>query len=451
MRIRQGESGQMLVLVALSMTVLLGFVALAVDVGLLFRAKRNMQIAADAAAVAGAMDYKYNASILSAQSAGQAAATANGVTSAAFPPCPSTTLTCVTINVPPVNGPYAGTTGFVEAIVSQPTATIFMNISKISSVTVSARAVVGAGAISGCVWTLAKSGTDISLSGSGTISAPNCSIYDDSSSSNALTLTGSGSITGKAIGISGNYSVTGSGSLHPTPVTGIAPAADPLAGLAPPTIPTGTCSSSCTQSFSGSSNNSIGPGTYNSISNTGSGTLTLTPGNYIINGNLSNTGSGSLVLGAGNYTITGNFTDTGSGTLTIGADQTIVLGNLSLTGSGALTAKGVTFYTQGSSTVTGSGSMDIEAPTSGTYDGVLFYQDRSDTHTLAVTGSGSDKIQGILYAANAPVTLTGSGSVNIAADFISDSISLTGSGTIHDAGYSSVNSSSVLARMAMVE
>ena len=41
---------------------LMAFLALAIDVGTLFRARRNMQIAADAAAVAGALDYKYNVS-----------------------------------------------------------------------------------------------------------------------------------------------------------------------------------------------------------------------------------------------------------------------------------------------------------------------------------------------------------------------------------------------------
>jgi hypothetical protein len=137
--------------------------------------------------------------------------------------------------------------------------------------------------------------------------------------------------------------------------------------------------------------------------------------------------------------------------VTIGAGQTIVEGTLSLTGSGALTAVGVTFYTKGSTTVTGSGSMNLEAPTSGDYNGVLFYQDRSDSSAISVTGSGSDTIDGIVYAADAPLTLTGSGSVNIAADFIADSMSLTGSGTINDAGYSSVNSSSVLSRTTMVE
>jgi uncharacterized membrane protein len=80
MEIRSGERGQALVLTAFSVVALVGFVALATDVGVLFRAKRNMQIAADAAATAAALDYLYNGSVSSAKTAGQAAATANGVT-----------------------------------------------------------------------------------------------------------------------------------------------------------------------------------------------------------------------------------------------------------------------------------------------------------------------------------------------------------------------------------
>ena len=50
MRNRSGENGQVIVLVLMSMGLLLGVLALAIDVGVLFRAKRNVQIAADAAA-----------------------------------------------------------------------------------------------------------------------------------------------------------------------------------------------------------------------------------------------------------------------------------------------------------------------------------------------------------------------------------------------------------------
>src|SRR5581483_1805437 len=62
MRFWDDESGQMLVLTAVCMTVLMGFLALAIDVGILFRARRNVQIAADAGAIAGALQQQYGGS-----------------------------------------------------------------------------------------------------------------------------------------------------------------------------------------------------------------------------------------------------------------------------------------------------------------------------------------------------------------------------------------------------
>jgi uncharacterized membrane protein len=55
------ESGQSLVLIVLCMTVLTGFLGLAIDVGLLYRTKQNAQIAADAAAVAGTQNLLFGA------------------------------------------------------------------------------------------------------------------------------------------------------------------------------------------------------------------------------------------------------------------------------------------------------------------------------------------------------------------------------------------------------
>ncbi len=457
MKILKDQTGQVLVMTALSMTVLVGFLALAIDVGMLFRAKRNMQIAADAAAIAGALDYKYNGSVSSAQAAAEAAATANGVTTTGTCPISDLTKTYVCINIPPVYGPNAGSSGFVEALVNQPNQTIFMPMISHSSVmSVGARAVAGSTTSSACIWTLAKSGKDISLTGSGSITAKKCGIYDDSNASDALTLTGSGSVSAKSIGIAGNYSVTGSGSLTPNPpTTGIAPAADPLSTLSAPSIASGTCtgtSAACNPSNSTTGNLPVSPGTYSSISNSGSGTVTLSPGNYVITGNLTNTGSGSLVLGAGNYTIGGNFSSTGSSSITLGAGLYEVGGNLTLTGSGALTGIGVSFYTQGSTTVTGSGNMDLTASTSGPDDGILFFQSRTDSSTMSLTGSGGDVMQGIVYAPDAALNLTGSGSFSASMDIIVDSLNITGSGSITDTNYAVVtNSDSPLGRLVMVE
>lgn len=465
MRVRDNPDGQVLVITALSTMLLLGFLAFAIDIGLLFRAKRNAQIAADAAAVAGALDYKYNSSVTSAQAAAVAAAAANGITGTGNCPISDTTKTYVCINIPPVHGPNAGSAGYVEALISQPNQTVFMGlVSNNNLMPVGARTVVGSGAGAGCVWTLAKSGKDVSLSGSGSITAQNCDIYDDSSASNALTLTGSGSVKAKSIGIVGSYSNTGSGSLSPNPpTTGISPAADPLSGLTPPTITTGTCtgtSAACNPSNSTSGSLVVPAGTYTSISNSGSGKVTLSAPT-VITGNLTNSGSGSLILGAGNYSIGGNFSSTGSSSITIGAGLYTVGGNVDLTGSGSLTGVGVSFYiggagtspcTGGGSCISGSGSMDLTAPTSGAENGILFFQSRSDSEPLSLSGSGGAVIQGIAYAPDSPLTLSGSGSMSVSLDIIVDSLTVSGSGSITDTNYAVVtNTDSPLGKLVMVE
>ena len=80
MKILRQEEGQTLVLTALCMTAMLGFLALAIDVGVLFHSKRSMQTAADAAAVSAAQDYMFNLSTTTAQAAGKGASSANGYT-----------------------------------------------------------------------------------------------------------------------------------------------------------------------------------------------------------------------------------------------------------------------------------------------------------------------------------------------------------------------------------
>jgi len=476
MKALRDESGQVLVIGVLSILALLAFMALATDVGLLFRARRNAQIAADAAAIAGALDYKYNGSVSSAQAAGQTAATANGITN-------GTGGAVVTINVPPKSGPNQ-TSGFVEAVVAQPNSTSFMSAFGFSSMTVVARAVAGAGTTDGCVWALGKSGVDIPISGSGSINVPTCAVYDDSNASDALDLTGSGSIKANSIGIVGGYKDSGSGSIdicNPDctahdPTTGIAPAASPIT-LTPPNVPTSsaTCtpsgSAACNPSCSGSSNCTFGPGTYTSITNSGSGRLTLTAGNYNVTGSISNTGSGGTTLGAGNYIVNGCLCDTGSGnmttgagsytmgtftssgssSLTLGSGLYITTGNQSLTGSGALSGTSVTFFTEGSTTVSGSGSMTLEAPTSGTYNGIVFYQPANDSKSISISGSGSMTLEGIVYAPDSPLTITGSGSNNVYTDFIVDSLTLTGSGSFNSKQYQLINSSALLGKVTMVE
>ncbi len=55
-RKRHGESGQTMIMVAILLPVMLGVSGLALDVGSLYSHKRRMQTAADAAALAGALE-----------------------------------------------------------------------------------------------------------------------------------------------------------------------------------------------------------------------------------------------------------------------------------------------------------------------------------------------------------------------------------------------------------
>jgi hypothetical protein len=393
------ESGQALVISVLCMTCLLGFVALATDVGLILREKRLLQIAADSAAVAGAAELNYG----NATSAAQAAATQNGFTN-------GTGGATVTVNTPPLNGPHkppaSNNTRYVEVIVSQNQPAIFMGLFGVSSLRPTARAVAwNGGASSGCIYTLGTSGSDLSVTGNSNISIPTCGIIDNSSSGSALSLTGNVTLNAQSIGIVGGYSKTGNVSLTPAnPVTGIVSISDPLGFLPTPTIP-GGCSAD--PAYSGNQSPTLTAGCYNGLSGSGNIYLTFSPGLYIINGPFSFTG------------------------------------NVSLTGTG------VTLVLEGSTSIPGNVSLNLTAPTSGTYNGVLIDQPSTNTSPLALTGNSGSIFKGIVYAPNAAVTLTGNSGSTIYTDFVVKSLALVGNASLND--YASINGSSVLAVVRLVE
>jgi hypothetical protein len=384
------DKAQVTVMTALAMAVLLGLVAFATDIGLFLIAKRQMQTAADSAAMAGAAEINYNDVV----SAARADSAQNGFTNG------SNGVT-VAVNSPPSSGSHKGgsNAGYVEVIVSQSQPTIFMKILSRGAMVVSARAVATVVPSSNCIYALGRSGTDIDQTGSGNFTVSNCSILDDSSDPTAaLKRTGSGSISAQAIGIVGNYHQTGSGSISPTPTTGMTAVSDPLSLTAPSYVP-----SSCNAAFNHSGSTSVtipGPavpgGTicYDGISNTGSGTITFPTGTYVINGNFSNSGSAGL-----------------SGTT------------------------GVTFYmAPGNNTlsISGSGTINLAAPNAGVYSGILFYQDSGDTKTISISGSSSGTFSGIFYAPTAELDLTGSSGASFNTDLVVSSLTITGSVNLSD-------------------
>lgn len=403
MKLFRDERGQTTIIMAMSIFCLCGMAGFAVDVGTLFRAKRILQTAADAGAIAGTAEYNYT----DVTTAVNAATTQNGVTNG------SNGYT-VTVHNPPTSGAHSGASGFVEVITSQSAPTFFMKLFHLNSMTVAARAVAGLGPASGCIYALDTSGTDIGMTGTSDLAMPNCGIVVNSASSNAINLTGGATITAESVGVVGNVSGSAKGNITPTPVTGIAPAFDPLAWVTPPGFNTSSCVSD--PHITGSGTATLGPaisgGTvcYNGLSISGSKTITLTPGLYIINGGFS------------------------------------------FTGSGVVNGTGVTFYLappNGSASLTGSGQLNISAPTSGTWNGLLFYEDASDTNSMKISGSSASTIAGIFYAPSAQLTVTGSSGAQIYADLVVSALSMTGTSNFYN--YSSINKNEPLTSASVVE
>jgi Flp pilus assembly protein TadG len=444
-RLVKDEAGQGMVITIVAMGLLLAFVGLAVDVGVLFRAKRNIQIAADAAATAAALDYHYNQSVSSAQSAGRTAASSNGYANNTS--CPGSSYTCVTINMPPQNGPNTAHTSYAEAIVRAPNTTTFMALVGFKSVDVAARAVAGnPEAGKSCVFITGQGPKTLQMKGSYQISATSncaagqpaaCGISVDSTDSDAVDVTGNGGcINANFIDVAGGWG--GNHPTKPTPVTTNVGnvAGDPfitqVSTIAQPTP--GGSQTGCTNpvTTSGTITQAIATSLFSSLSAANSsvvcfenavafgGTVTL-PGStqgvlYIFeNGVTLNTGS-NVQFGSGNYDqSTNQFTNTAGATMEIENGS----------------------FTQGSSS-----NISVYAPTygtQGTTNGIGIWQPASNTNPLQIQfGSSNATLDGFIYAPGADLTFHDSGGNVIATGLVAKTMNL-GNGQLLLPNYNTAN------------
>jgi Flp pilus assembly protein TadG len=373
------EAGQSVVLMMLvCMTVLLGFAGLATDVGTLFRGKRNVQTAADSAAIAGALELSYG----DWNTAARTDATKNGFTD-------GVNGATVTVHNPPTFGPHLGNANYVEVLVAQAEPTFFMNLFGWHSMKVLARAVAYPGPGQGCVYALGSATTDF-MSGSLSLSLPQCGMSINS----GFNFSGSGTITADWTGVTGSYTHSGTGTITPAPVTGVVPASDPLAYLVEPT-PVGTCQPNPNVS--------------------GVGTVTLNPPSP----------AGKAYCG---------ITISGSPTVTFNPGTYIVQGGLNWSGTATINGTNVTFYVTsgGAINISGTVNLNLSAPTSGTYNGILFFQDRTDSSALNISGATASVLKGIIYAPDATLNYSGSGSTNIYVTLVVNAFNLSGSGKLQD-------------------
>jgi Flp pilus assembly protein TadG len=496
MKIDRSESGQVLVLVTLSLFVLIGFIALAVDIGYLYNVRRRMQTAADAAAIAGSNALQGSNSS-NYQQAARDVASFNGFTN-------GTNNVTVTVGAP-ASPPNPSSGSYVEVDIAQAVPTYFLGVVGYSTMNVSAHAVSGTINSPACVYALDPSAAAaIGISGIATINTA-CGIIDDSDSSTALSASGIDTITASAIGVTGNYTSSGLVTFTPTPKTGIAPASDPLGSLAEPSAGSYTLVStnqSGSKQVSGNNNTvNLTPGVYPSgITLTGNsqsvnfaagtygngitidgnaGSVTFNPGQYQNTGSAASItimGNSQVTFNSGSYTFVGavsisgnnNVTFspglyeggiqiTGNATVTFNSGTYILAGGgLSITGNSTISGTGVTFYNTsgataaGSIDLTGNETANLSAPTSGSLAGILFFQDRSVSSSSTIEGNSSSTFDGVLYFPNAAVNYVGNSSVSGYTTLIADTISISGNSTLGD-NYSSLANGSPIKSTTLYE
>jgi hypothetical protein len=346
---RRGESGQVLPLVAICLAGLMGFGGMAVDVGYWRYQQREQQSATDAAALGGAQQLLYSGCPNSgaATTAAQSDAASAGFTSGGN----------VAVNVanPPASTFSGDACAVSVQITKQRVASFFTRLfGKAAGINESTQAVATLSATGGgCIYLLSMR-TSSNFNGS-TVNAPKCGIsINDTANFNGAR------VDAASIGYAG-----GPPNENGAVFTGAAPAAmlpvaDPcpeIAGCAYLTAnpqSTSPCTSFNGNGFSGV----LSPGCYSNLNLNGAN-VTLRPGTYVLNG--GSNFNGAHVTGAG---VTLYVTATGTPPNFNGANVT------------------------------------LSPPTSGSENGVLYYQAPANTGSPNFNGS-SNSYSGLLYAPNA--------------------------------------------------
>lgn len=357
-RSRESQCGSVALTIGLALPVLIGMVALGMEIGFLLYKQRQMQAVADAAALGGATALQSGHPDLRIE--------ARGISGALGFIDGSADGTTVTVNNPPLSGPRLGSPVAVEVIVAQPQKLSLASLFYAGPFAVGGRAVAITGSGSYCLLQLnVGSAGGFAMSNGAVANLMQCGLAVDSTDQAALALTGGAQLNAQSVAVSGGASVNNGASINPSSALKTAQpnVPDPYAGVAMP-------------SYSGCGNGNA--------KSYGWGTWTLSPGVYC-NGVSFNNGA-AVTMTPGVYVIDRGTFDVGGGANLTGAGVTIVL--TSSTGSGyanVLIANGAT--------------VTLGAPTAGTTAGLLFFGDRQApaSTTSNLGGGASINFTGAVY------------------------------------------------------
>ena len=342
-RFSSDKRGAVAVVFALSMPVMIAGAAYGVETTYWHYEKLRLQQMTDVASFAGAVARRAGADNAAITAAGVGAASDNG----------KLADDQVTVNPTPTEGAYAGGNA-VEVKSKRQLRRYFTALFSNDKVVIKARSVSAfTNAGNACVLALdplADRGAE--FSGSSVVELIGCNVMANSQKPAAVYVGGSARLRTPCIMSAGGVSLNSSATLTScaAAMTYLPPVADPFSAVAEPTPPTGNCLNG--------NGAKLSPGRYCGLDLKGN--VSLDPGVYFIDG----------------------------GTLKVNA-------NAKVTGTGVT----IYLYHQAGITLNGNATIQLSAPSSGTYKGMLFFGSRTTYNTadVVMNGTADSLMTGALY------------------------------------------------------
>jgi hypothetical protein len=222
----------------------------------------------------------------------------------------------------------------------------------------------------------------------------------NSNDASALDQASFGVVQALRFDVTGNYLNSGGALMLGKIRTGVRPIPDPLARLPIPDSTFAAVRSAVPYVINSPLPTTLQPGIYQGgIHITGSSVVTMNPGVYIME--------------AGGFVVDGLATVVG---------QEVLIYNT------------IGSYPAGPIQVQAQGKVALAAPLSGTYQGITIFQDRALSNPITVSGTGLTTISGVVYAAGAHASLTGSAAVGfdlLGGGYVLNSATVNGVGGIN--------------------
>ena len=411
--LRSKRKGVIVITFALGTFMLCGFAGLALDVTYLQMWKRKAQTAADAAAQSAAIELKRTRSSSSASSAALSDAAANGFVHGVD--------ATVTVQNPPASGGHAGDTKFAQIFVSKDAPTYFMRVFGRDAVTVGASAVSGLAQMDPCVFVMDPTINNSMQLGGGPNVQMSCGIQINSNSPSALQVTGGAVVNTLSFNVVGGAQISNTATITPIPQTSMPSEDDPLSWRVSPSV--GGCNYNNFHISGGGRNNNA---------------INLDPGVYC--GGIDINSDRRVNMAAGLYVMAGGGFKISSQAEVNGTDVTIFNTATATRGHGAIS-------------ITGGGQVNLQAPRSGTYEGMLIFEDRKifDNGPNHIEGQATSSIEGIIYMPNSVLNFAGGSGTNAQySGIVSNTLAFTGQSTFRS-NYSVLANGSPLMRNVLVQ